>query len=580
MDRLMHSVYLSFIILFVTNSHVKGNISPDLIVDTSIGSIRGVKAEDGNYTMFLGIPFAKVNETNIFGESIPQEPFDEIFEANTETKRCPQVEEFNSTAVGDLDCLQLNVYVPDVASTSQSLLPVMVYIYGGGFTIGFSDRFLLGPKYLIQQDVILVTFNYRLGVYGFLCLDTPDVPGNAGLKDQVIALRWVQDHIESFGGDPQQVTVFGNSAGGMSIGLHIISENEKLFNNAIIQSGSAYKDNVVSNTGNSESILTLARALNFDTDDVNEAISFIASVDVLTVVETVNKNSISFSICVEKKFPGVQRIVPKHPLFADNSKVDGMNIMVGYNKNELLVLFRGDDGPADWAKWPSLISSAVTSNFNFDDEELYSELSDIIRRFYIGEAEINSDMRQNMLDFMDDSTFIYPSIRCIEPYIKAGAKKVYQYVFSYEGGRNFAKTLHGLNISGVAHADELGYLWEVGILQEPTSLDQLVINRVTTLWANFAKYSDPTPTTTSLLPINWEPIVNGSAYHYLDISLEMSSGRRFEPQRMTFWDLIYKAYGQYEQAKIDPEDVVADSAMPLKFQPIILLFVLIVKLLQ
>ncbi|KAI5643541.1 carboxylesterase family domain-containing protein [Phthorimaea operculella] len=412
-----------------------------------------------------------------------------------------------------------------------------------------------------------------------MCLDTPDVPGNAALKDQVIALRWVQNHIESFGGDPQQVTVFGNSAGGMAIGLHIISENEKLFNNAIMQSGSAYSGNIVSNTGDSASVLALAKALNFETDDINEALSLIASVDVRTVVETADTNGISFSICVEKEFPGVERFLPKHPLLADYSKVNGMNLMIGYNRNEMLVLFRGDDGPADWATWPYFFSNTVTNTFDFDNEELYVDLSEIIRRFYVGDAEFNSDVRQNMLDFMDDTTFIYPSIRVIEPFIEAGAAKVYQYVFSYDGGRNFAKTLHGLNISGVCHADELGYLFEVGILQEPTTMDQLIINRMTTLWANFAKYNDPTPTTTPLVPVTWEPIVNGSAYHYIDIDVQMSTGKRFERERMTFWDLIFKAYGQYERARTVP-DAIPDSAISLHFQPIVLAVLLLVNILH
>ncbi|KAI5643984.1 carboxylesterase family domain-containing protein [Phthorimaea operculella] len=550
MGRLIYHVH--FLIQFLAIFHVEANLSDNLIVETSIGSIRGVRADDGNYTMFLGIPYAKVNKTNIFGESIPQAPFDEIFEANTETTKCPQIEEFNSTAVGDLDCLQLNVYVPDVAKATPSLLPVMVYFYGGFFTAGYSERSYLGPKYLVQQDVILVTLNNRVGVYGFVCLDSPDVPGNAGLKDQVTALRWVHNHIKSFGGDPQQVTVFGNSAGGKTIGLHIASENEKLFKNAIIQSGSVFAGGTVSNKGNSDSVLALTKALNFTTDDVDEALAFIASVDVLTVVETVNKNSISFPVCVEKEYPGVERFLSKHPLNADNSKVDGMNIIIGNNRNESTGHFLGKERNSDPAKWPNLISNFVNTSFNFDDEELYSATYDIIRHFYIGDAEFNSDVRDDMIHFYDDYRFVHPSMRSIQAYLNAGAAKVYRYVFSYDGGRNFVKAKNGWKFNGTSHADELGYLWDVHMLPKPTELDQMMINRVTTLWANFAKYDDPTPETTLLLPVDWQPIVKGSPYHHLDINVEMASGKRFEHQRMTFWDMIYKAFGQYERARSVP----------------------------
>ncbi|KAI5635051.1 carboxylesterase family domain-containing protein [Phthorimaea operculella] len=538
--------------LYFFLTHVQGKISEDLVADTSIGSIRGVRADDGDYTMFLGIPFAKVNESNVFGESLPAAPFNEVFEANTDTTRCPQVEEFNNTAVGDLDCLQLNVYVSDAAKTAKGPLPVLVYIYGGKFMFGFSDRWLLGPKHLMKQDVIVVTFNYRMGAYGFMCLDTPDVPGNAGLKDQVLALRWVKNHIASFGGDPERVTVFGNSAGGMSVGLHIISDSEKLFNNAIIQSGSPYINGIVSNTNNKDSVLALAKALNFETNDVNEALSHIASVDALKVVEVVNDNGIVFTVCVEKEFPGVDTFLSKNPVFADNSKVNGMSVLIGNNKNEFFKRFRGVDGPADWASWSKLIPQFVNDTFNFDNAELYSDLSDLIRHFYLGDAEYTGEIRKNMLAFVDDSGMIYPTMRSIATYVKAGAAKVYEYVYSYEGGRNFAKAKNGFKEPGTAHADEIGYLWEIGFLPEPTKNDQVIIDRMTRMWANFAAYNNPTPETSELLPVPWTPIVDGSVYPFINIDLEMGSGSREYHARMAFWELIYKAYAQNEKAREMP----------------------------
>lgn len=110
-----------------------------------------------------------------------------MFEAYDDSAVCPQVEEFNNTIVGSLDCLNLNVFVPNKAS-SEKKLPVLVWIPGGGFTIGFGNRYLYGPKYLIRHDVVVVSINYRLGPYGFMCLDTPGVPGNQGLKDQVLLI--------------------------------------------------------------------------------------------------------------------------------------------------------------------------------------------------------------------------------------------------------------------------------------------------------------------------------------------------------------------------------------------------------
>lgn len=102
---------------------------------------------------------------------------------------------------------------------------------------------MFGPDYLLQKDVILVSFNYRCGAFGFLSLNDPtlEVPGNAGLKDQVFALKWVQKNIKQFGGDPCNVTIFGDSAGGASVHYHMISNQSKgLFRRAISMSGVAF----------------------------------------------------------------------------------------------------------------------------------------------------------------------------------------------------------------------------------------------------------------------------------------------------------------------------------------------------
>lgn len=116
-------------------------------------------------------------------------------------------------------------------------LPVMVFVHGGGFYSGSSTGY--GPDFLVEHDVILVTVNYRLGIFGFLSLGTAEYPGNMGLKDQRAALAWVQRNIENFGGDSQRVTLFGESAGGVSTHFHVLtSESQQLIQRAIIQSGS------------------------------------------------------------------------------------------------------------------------------------------------------------------------------------------------------------------------------------------------------------------------------------------------------------------------------------------------------
>lgn len=121
-------------------------------------------------------------------------------------------------------------------------LPVFVWIHGGGFIWGSSSTLFYGPDYIIEKDVIFVSFNYRLNIFGFLSFKDPKVgiPGNAGLKDQSMALKWIKENISHFGGDSNNITIVGESAGGASVHYHLISPLSKgLFNRAIVMSGSA-----------------------------------------------------------------------------------------------------------------------------------------------------------------------------------------------------------------------------------------------------------------------------------------------------------------------------------------------------
>lgn len=139
------------------------------------------------------------------------------------------------------DCLYLNVYVPTVHRRRRKPLPVMVWFHGGGWTYGSGSDKDYGPQYLLDKDVILVSGNYRLNIFGFLSSETLDCPGNFGLKDSVAILEWVNQHISSFGGDPNLVTIFGESSGSISVMYLMHSEkSNRLFHRAIAQSGTYF----------------------------------------------------------------------------------------------------------------------------------------------------------------------------------------------------------------------------------------------------------------------------------------------------------------------------------------------------
>ncbi|ACY95860.1 Carboxylesterase [Thermomonospora curvata DSM 43183] len=213
------------------------------------GLIRGVSGENG--TSYLGIPYAKPPVGPLrWKPPAPPEGWRGVRDATKPGNPCMQSKV--QTPWGDLagpgtpseDCLYLNVHVP--AKRSLRPRPVMVWIHGGGFTIG-SGAFYDGGVLAQRGDVIVVTLNYRLGAFGFLAhaglsAESPTgSSGNYGLLDQQAALRWVQRNIAAFGGNPRNVTIFGESAGGGSVCQNLISPLAKgLFHRAIAQSGCAF----------------------------------------------------------------------------------------------------------------------------------------------------------------------------------------------------------------------------------------------------------------------------------------------------------------------------------------------------
>lgn len=127
-------------------------------------------------------------------------------------------------------------------------MPVCVWIHGGGFVTGSSSTVFYGPDLIVEKDVIMVSFNYRLGIFGFLSLKDPKlgIPGNAGLKDQTMALKWIKENISFFGGDPNNITIFGESAGSGSVHYQLISNLSKgLFKKAVAMSGTGEFGNIV-----------------------------------------------------------------------------------------------------------------------------------------------------------------------------------------------------------------------------------------------------------------------------------------------------------------------------------------------
>ncbi|CAB3258064.1 unnamed protein product [Arctia plantaginis] len=452
------------------------------VVMTPSGPLRGVRADEGDFTMYLGVPYGVVDENNPFGDAKPPPKFTSVFEAVSNPTICPQ--------------------------------------HGG---------------------VASVAINYRAGIYGFLCVDLPGY-SNQGLKDQVLALKWMKDNIESFGGDPNRVTVFGQSAGAMSIDILFLVK-EPLFQRAIIQSGVALTPWVIAKMNNSVPI-NVAKELGFKGDDVKAALDYLKTFKATDVLEATNSlkiydtnNHPLTKPCVEKESEGA--ILTDHPANL-KPKVKDLDILIGHAYREATFRYPVSD-------------ESYYENYTFDIElsQDFNEIVDesYVRHFYIKDQKPSLELRQKILDFASDFAFAHPTERTVDKYLEAGARNVYRYLFTYQGDRNTGSKR--MNITdGAIHGDDKAYLWNSDIFAEkPNAADQKIIEIMTKLWTDFAKYGNPTPSgPTDLIPVKWEPVV-GERRPFLVIDEPLSMENRLFNERMVFWDMYYKLHTDKVEGK-------------------------------
>lgn len=205
------------------------------IVELTTGPVRGRVFED--FSLFQGIPYAAPPTGELrWRAPQPVQPWTEVRDATKPGNPCPQTASaFANIQSSDEDCLYLDVTAPRTAGTK----PVMVWLHGGGGTNGSGSAFD-ASRLAVDEDVVVVTPNFRLGILGYFAFPGLEDGGCFGLQDQQAVLRWVRDNIAAFGGDPNNVTLFGESYGAFNIGAHLVAPGSAgLFHRAIIQSGFA-----------------------------------------------------------------------------------------------------------------------------------------------------------------------------------------------------------------------------------------------------------------------------------------------------------------------------------------------------
>lgn len=518
------------------------------------GEKKGLVTKDGNFYSFKGVPYAAPPIGNLrFKAPQPPIPWDEVRKATQHGPVCPQYDFFaNRFIEGNEDCLYLNVYTPELQPPKP--LPVMVYIHGGVFKSGSGNDDFYGPDFLVKQGVILVTVNYRLEVLGFLCLDTEDVPGNAGMKDQVAALRWVKSNIDRFGGDPNNVTLFGQSAGGAATAYHVLSPMSKgLFKRAIAMSGVPNCD-WCENFEPKERAFKLGKQLGLDTDNPDKLLEFFQSLPVEKLVDTgpcllafedvlnMEAGKTNYFVPVAEKDFGQEFFLNEDPFEALKAgRVNEVDLMIGYTSEEALFIagMAQPDYLTRFENWPELLVPKKVS-YNVPQRKIL-ELGKRIKEHYFGKKAINENSAKEFVNFFSQTGFTYHIQRFMQRIPKLRNTKRYFYLFDMRSDRNFfarrAETEFGL--TGASHLDDCLYLFQANAFPlkvDTQSKAYSLIQKTCLLFTNFAKYGDPTPDAS--LGVRWSEF-DAREQRYLRIAEQFEVGDHLHTDMVDFWRGVY-----------------------------------------
>jgi para-nitrobenzyl esterase len=455
------------------------------IITTRTGKIQGYI--DKEISIFQGIPYAEPPIGDLrLNAPILKIPWEGVLEALYYKPIAPQpppfTDYFPPPPQDEVECLNLNIWTP---SCDNKKRPVMLWIHGGSHIYG-SGRLLDGRALPIRGDIVLVSINYRLGPLGFLYLS--GIPPNIGQLDQITALTWVRDNIEFFGGDPDNITIFGESAGATSIcALMAMPKAKGLFKRAISQSGAvqphAFDVSVRKTTA--EMIL---KELNLTNDDAEELRRIPVNKIIQALIKAQEKATLNG---VELDFrPYIDgEILPLHPVKAiANGYAKDIEFMVGTNLEEWRFwrAFEPNFEQHDSTRFRKRIIKLLKAHG--EDE---NKLEDIIETYKKSRDEINipTNLPEIYEATMTDTIFRIPSIKCAEAQSKH-QKNTYMYLFKwetpFENGRY--GSMHALEIGFV-----FGYFWDdyLFTFSKKTDETEVLSEKMMDAWISFAKTGNP-----------------------------------------------------------------------------------------
>ncbi|KAG4071521.1 hypothetical protein HA402_011675 [Bradysia odoriphaga] len=549
-----HKILFLLIVLSCCSVSFGSNDTDSPIVEVKQGKIVGkvLKSRNGrDFYSFLGIPYGQAER---FQPPSLAVEWDGIFEAKSYGPQCAQKMWITNQNIGEENCLQLQVFTPSLSNN----LPVAVYFHGGGFSIGTSN--VLQPQYFMDENVVLVLVNYRLGPFGFLSMQDELIPGNNGLKDQNIALKWVQQNIANFGGNTDRVTLFGNSAGAASVSFHILSpQSAGLFHAAILQSGCALNPWAMSKHPR-EMASRFGTNIGCPTDT---SAKFLSCLHLKTTEEILNSMEpltqwnydpfTPFGVVIEPDVPGA--FLSVDPLKSlETGNYSRVPVIAGVVEDEGILLHSAyilehpkllQDLNEHWTNVLPISLQFDRVYTNFTDEQQLN-ISTEIRKFYFNNQTISEDNRQQLTNVYSDRLFNHGVRKCAV--LLSEHSPVYSYQFAHNrGDYSILRWFNIDKIFGVSHVDELSFLFAESYALAPEfqkdSIAETVSKNFVKLWASFITNGYPTEFWGNQQ--KWEPISRDEREGKIPLKfyrMDADTSIIDEPfaDRIEFWENILK----------------------------------------
>ncbi|CAG7819169.1 unnamed protein product [Allacma fusca] len=479
---------------------ISGN-SPE--VEILQGKLQGKTLVSRNgrpFSAFLSVPYGQAQR---FQPPTMAGSWEGTLLATEYKAACAQSLWITHENIGDENCLNLQVFSPDLTAS----LPVMVFFHGGAFTIGTSN--FLGSQYFMDEDVVIVMVNYRLGPFGFLSMQDEILPGNYGLKDQNMALRWVQKNIGKFGGNPGSVTLIGSSAGGASANFHMLSpQSAGLFHGIISQSGSSLNPWAMSRNPK-EMARRLGKNVGCPIETSSEFLKCLLTKTTKEILDAMAPLTLwgidpfaPFAVVIEPRIPGA--FISEEPEYTMQNG--------GFNRVPVLMGVAAEEGLLMHSLYvlnvPPLLTD-INENWKrvfpitLDYDEIYTnftskqqlEVSMKVRKFYFQDGPINAGKLNHLTNVYSDRFFFHG----VRKAALAMAKHVpvYLYIFAHNRGDFSMIRLYGTDkILGVAHTDDLSFFFANYYRIAPDFVKGSVAEQVSKTcvkqWVTFARNKTPT----------------------------------------------------------------------------------------